>query len=127
MIALPVSFILVSSELLIVKNWLYLLLGVGVVGVLSLHVKSFFATEIDDLGFYYSRLYGMFFSFCYTSLIFIVILALGGTGINPSTINMLLVVVLGFGFYNFLCDNYFDMTYRHLLAKELVEKNNKKD
>ncbi|WP_411688738.1 hypothetical protein [Acinetobacter indicus] len=125
-VALPISYLIVSSEVLLVKGWLSWTLGVGVVGVLLLHIQSFFATDIGELGFYYSRLYGMFFSFAYTSLIFLVILAIGGGAINPTAPYSLMVTVLAIGFYNFLRDNYADMAIKHLLGKNLLEKNQNK-
>lgn len=108
------------------KGWLSWVFGVGVCGVLLLHIKSFFASDTNELGFYYSRLYGMFFTFTYTSFIFLVILGFGGIGINPTSLFSLLIAVLALGFYNFLCDNYADMAIKHLLGKSLIERNQNK-
>lgn len=123
--AMAVTYVLFWSNFLVVSSWLSWSLGVGVLGVLLLHVKSFFSSDVSDLGFYYSRLYGLFFSFTYTSLIFLLILAFAGTRVSITSIFVLLVVVFSTGFYNFLRNNYEDMARKHLLAKDLIEKNGK--
>lgn len=55
-----------------------------------------------------------------------VILEVGGIGINPNSIFSLLVAVLALGFYHFLRDHYADMAIKHLLGKNLIEKNQNK-
>ena len=123
--AMAVTYVLFWSNFLVVSSWLSWSLGVGVLGVLLLHVKSFFSSDVSDLGFYYSRLYGLFFSFTYTSLIFLLILAFAGTRVSITSIFVLLVVVFSTGFYNFLRNNYEDMARNHFLVKDLIEKNGK--
>ena len=125
-VALPVSYLMIWADLMLVKFWISWIFGMGVLGILLLHVKSFFASDVNDLGFYYSRLYGMFFGFISTGAVFLVILGLGGKAINPSPLYILLVAVLAVGFFNFLRDNYADMAVQHLLAKNLLEKNKNK-
>lgn len=125
-VALPVSYLMIWVDLMPVKHWLSWIFGMGVLGILLLHVRSFFTSDVNDLGFYYSRLYGMFFGFICTGAIFLVILGLGGKAVNPSSLYMLLVTVLALGFFNFLRDNYADMAVQHLLAKNLLEKNKNK-
>lgn len=119
-LSILISYILISSELLSISGWLSWTLGIGVLGVLLLHAKSFFSSDVKDLGFYYSRLYGLFFSFSYTSLIFLVLLKIGDVKITSTSLFVLLIVVFCIGIYNFLRNNYEDLALNHLLAKNLM-------
>lgn len=121
--AMMVAYVLFWSNFLAISSWLSWSFGVGVLGVLLLHVKSFFSSDVSDLGFYYSRLYGLFFSLTYTSIIFLLILSFAGSRVSITSIFILLVVVFTTGFYNFLRNNYEEMARKHLLAKDLIEKN----
>ena len=99
--------------------------GLGALGILLLHVKSFFSTDVAELGFYYTRLYGLCFGFTCTSMVFLIILSFGEKSISTTSLFILMIAVFGIGFFNFFRDNYSDMAKKHLLAKELIEKNNK--
>jgi hypothetical protein len=121
--AMIVAYVLFWSNFLAYSSWLSWSFGVGVIGVLLLHVKSFFSSDVSDLGFYYSRLYGLFFSLTYTSIVFLLILSFAGSRVSKASIFVLLTVVFTTGFYNFLRNNYEDMARKHLLAKDLIEKN----
>lgn len=119
------SYALLWTELLTINGWLYWLFGLSCLCVLLLHVKSFFATDIEQLGFYYSRLYGMFFGIVCTSLIFLIVLYFSKTAVSPKSLVVMLTFVFGSGYFNFLRNNYSDLAVKHLLAKELIEKNKK--
>lgn len=119
-LSISISYMLISSELLSVSGWLSWTLGIGVLGVLLLHAKSFFSSDVSDLGFYYSRLYGLFFSFSYTSLIFLVLMKIGDIKVTATSLFVLLIVVFCIGIYNFLRNNYEDLALNHLLAKNLM-------
>lgn len=119
--------ILILSDSLNLTTWLGWLLGIGVVGIMHLHIKSFFSVEVSDLGFYYSRLYGMYFAFICTSLVFIIILSFNTKNLSSLSGFIMLCVVFCSGFFNFLRDNFADQQRKHLLAKDLIEKNNKKN
>lgn len=124
-VAIPVAYLALWSDLLGVTGWLSWIFGFGVLGILLLHVKSFFSTDVRELGFYYTRLYGMFFGFTCTSIVFLIILSFGGKSISTTSLFILMIAVFGIGFFNFLRNNYADMASKHLLAKELIEKNSK--
>lgn len=119
--------ILILSDSLKLTNWLGWLLGIGVVGIMHLHIKSFFTVEVSDLGFYYSRLYGMYFAFICTSLVFLIILSFNTKTLSLLSAFIMLCMVFCSGFYNFFRDNFADQQRKHLLAKDLIDKNNKKN
>lgn len=123
--SITVSYLALQADLLGVTGWLSWIFGFGVLGVLLLHLKSFFSTDVEELGFYYTRLYGMFFGFTCTSIVFLIILSVGGKSISSTSLFVLMIAVFGIGFFNFLRDNYSDMARKHLLAKDLIEKNSK--
>lgn len=124
-LAIVAAYLALWSDLLSVMGWLSWVFGSGVLGILLLHVKSFFSTDVAELGFYYTRLYGMCFGFTCTSIVFLIILSLGEKSISTTSLFILMIAVFGIGFFNFLRDNYSDMAKKHLLAKELIEKKSK--
>lgn len=124
-LAIPTAYLAFWSDLFSVKVWLSWIFGLGVLGILLLHVKSFFSTDVADLGFYYTRLYGLCFGLTCTSMVFLIILSFGEKSISATSLLILMIAVFGIGFFNFFRDNYSDMAKKHLLAKELIEKNNK--
>lgn len=123
--AILTAYLLIWSGLLSVSGWLYWVLGLSSLGIILLHVKSFFSIDTSELGFYYTRLYGMCFGCGCTSLVFLIILSFSKNSISQTSLFILILSVIGIGFYNFLRDNYSDMAKKHLLAKELIEKKGK--
>lgn len=123
--SIAVSYLALQADLLSVTGWLSWIFGLGVLGILLLHLKSFFSTDVTELGFYYTRLYGMCFGLTCTSIVFLIILSVGGKSISGTSLFILMIAVFGIGFFNFLRDNYSDMAKKHLLAKDLIEKNSK--
>ena len=123
--AILAAYLALWSDLLSVTGWLSWIFGLGALGILLLHVKSFFSTDVAELGFYSTRLYGLCFGFTCTSMVFLIILSFGEKSISTTSLFILMIAVFGIGFFNFFRDNYSDMAKKHLLAKELIEKNNK--
>lgn len=121
-ISASIAYLMVWSDSLRLITWMGWILGVGVIGLLHLHIKAFFHTEVDDLGFYYSRLYGMFFSFILTSLVFIIILSFNSKTISNFIGFIFLFFVICSGLYNFFLDNFEDQRRKHLLGKNMIEK-----
>ncbi|MPN19541.1 hypothetical protein SDC9_166912 [bioreactor metagenome] len=124
-LAILAAYLALWSDLLSVTGWLSWIFGLGALGILLLHVKSFFSTDVAELGFYYTRLYGLCFGFTCTSMVFLIILSFGEKSISTTSLFILMIAVFGIGFFNFFRDNYSDMAKKHLLAKELIEKNSK--
>ena len=124
-LAILAAYLALWSELLSVTGWLSWIFGLGALGILLLHVKSFFSTDVAELGFYYTRLYGLCFGLTCTSMVFLIILSFGEKSISTTSLFILMIAVFGIGFFNFFRDNYSDMAKKHLLAKELIEKNSK--
>lgn len=93
--------------------------GLGGVIVLMLHAKSFFST--DDLGPYYSRIYGLGFGLIYTSLVFYLFTFYAGQQnlfFNKVAFSSMLSIAL----YNFLVNNYAGIEKQHLIAKTMLDK-----
>ena len=126
-IAIIFSYLLIASDLLRIGGWLSWTLGCGVVGVLYLHGKSFFMSVSDDLGKFYSRMYGFYFGLIYTSFVFLIFVSILGQEKSQTTNFIFLITVYATAIFNFLRDNYADLVNKHFIAKNLMEQNNKSD
>lgn len=91
----------------------------GVFIVLWLHGKSFFST--DNLGFYYSRFYGLGFGLIYTSVVFYLFTFYAGQ-LNEFFNQVGLSTIFSVASYNFLVNNYSGIEKQHLIAKSMVDK-----
>lgn len=112
----------VSLELAKVMNVRGLLVWSGCFGVfvvLWLHGKSFFST--DNLGPYYSRLYGFGFGLIYTSLVFYLFTFYAGQQ-NEFFNKIAYVTFFSVSIYNFLVNNYAGIEKQHLIAKTMIDK-----
>ncbi|NWK53204.1 hypothetical protein HYG89_11735 [Acinetobacter sp. SwsAc5] len=112
----------VSLELAKVMNVRGVLVWSGCFGifvVLWLHGKSFFSTE--NLGPYYSRLYGFGFGLIYTSLVFYLFTFYAGQQ-NEFFNKIAYATFFSVGIYNFLVNNYAGIEKQHLIAKTMLDK-----
>lgn len=99
--------------------------GLGLFTVLWLHGKSFFST--DNLGWYYTRLYGAGFGMIYTSLVFLLFVNFYAGQHNESFNIVAYTTVLSTIIYNFITNNYHGIEKEHLIARSLLERQLEKD
>lgn len=115
------SYWCLNLDLMPIKTWLGWLLGVGILGIVLLHVKSLFMDNEKDLGFYYSRLYGFCFTLIYTTIIFMIIISLVGKVALENEL-VFLTAIFSMSFYSFLLNNYASLRQSHLIGKNLMDK-----
>ena len=101
-------------------GWAFFL---GIFIVLWLHAKSFFST--DNLGIFYSRMYGFGFGLIYASAVFYLFTFYAGQQ-NHFFNKIGLSTILSICIYNFLSNNYAGIEKQHLIAKHMIEKEQKK-
>ncbi|NNH78808.1 hypothetical protein HLH17_14380 [Acinetobacter sp. ANC 5380] len=120
-----VGYYLLSVDWMPIQNWFKWILGLGATGLVLLHVKSMFSENVEDLGFYYSRLYGMCVGFIYSSVGFMILLKFKT---DPSAASglILLSTVLATGCFYFIKNSYSKLAESHLIGKNLIEKQKKK-
>ncbi|WP_436659840.1 hypothetical protein [Acinetobacter sp. P1(2025)] len=124
-VSLPIAVVLQKAEIMSVSFILWWMIGLGVFIVLSLHAKSFFST--DDLGRYYSRLYGFGSGLAYSGIVFKIFDGFSSAGDNTVFIITAYATVLATGLYNFLINNYAGLEKDHLIARRMLEKQMLKD
>lgn len=118
------AYSLLFLDVFQIKKWFWWIIGLSTLGILSLQAKALFLNDVEDLGFYYSRLYGMFVGFFYTSVAFQIMLSfVKGTDMSREFI--WLMVIFSTGIYYFLKNSYADLSKTHLIGKILMEKQKK--
>lgn len=91
----------------------------GIFVVLWMHGKSFFST--DNLGPYYSRIYGFGFGLIYTSFVFYLFTFYAGQQ-NGFFNKIAFTTIFSVAVYNFLVNNYSGIEKQHLIAKSMLDK-----
>lgn len=91
----------------------------GIFIVLWMHGRSFFST--DNLGPYYSRIYGFGFGLIYTSAVFYLFTFYAGQ-LNGFFNKIALTTIISVAIYNFLVNNYLGIEKQHLIAKSMLDK-----
>lgn len=91
----------------------------GIFVVLWMHGKSFFST--DNLGPYYSRIYGFGFGLIYTSFVFYLFTFYAGQQ-NGFFNKIAFTTIISVAVYNFLVNNYSGIEKQHLIAKSMLDK-----
>lgn len=100
-------------------------LGFGIFGLIALHARSFFST--DNLGRFYSRLYGAAFGLVYTSLIFLLFTVFYVGQANSFFNEVTYATIFSTALYNFIKNNYSGIEKEHLIASKMLEKQLKQD
>ena len=120
-----IGILLNNANLTNVNSMFKTIAGIGVFTVLWLHAKSFFST--DDLGNYYSRIYGAGFGLIYTSLIFWAFTAFYAGQSNNFFNITAFGTIFGTAIYNFIVNNYAGVEREHLIARKMLERQMEKD